>query len=264
MKKKTIIVLATLLTVAAWGYSNTFSFKLNYFMPRAQNGPNWPNGLWTKEFNLMSYTKSNFQDTSYGFAYEYFLTQQFSIVIGIDSFSKNKSGYYKDYVGYEMNDGLWAFDKDYASQNSFLLSHRLNIMIMPIQISFKITPFGRRSKFIPYISAGGSLNIWSVRIQGDQIYFKETAEFEDFYGNSLLAYRIYPVDIWEGQGFGKISFGYQVSGGLMFPVANRMTLDIEFKYTNAKGKLTGAFQEFGFFDIDIGGYQIALGINYWF
>jgi hypothetical protein len=44
-------------------------------------------------------------------------------------------------------------------------------------------------------------------------------------------------------------------------VANRLTIDFEFKYSNAKGKLTSSFHGFGPFDI--GSYQFSLGINYW-
>jgi opacity protein-like surface antigen len=259
VKKKILAAMIVFLTVAALGYSNIVSFKVNYVIPRAQSGPGWPDSLWTSEFENMNYTKSNFQDTSFGFAYEYLLTQEFSLVFGLDTFSKNKSGYYKNYVGIQLDSGNWAFPNAY--QGDFAPMHRLNISITPAQLSIKIAPFGRRNKLIPYVGAGVGLYLWSIRMQGDIIDFSGGEDFVDLSGNIITGYPIYQVDVLEGENFGKISFGYHVFGGLMIPVANRLTIDFEFKYSNAKGKLTSSFHGFGPFDI--GSYQFSLGINYW-
>lgn len=259
VKKKILAAMIVFLTVAALGYSNIVSFKVNYFVPRAQSGPGWPDSLWTTEFENMNYKKSNFQDTSFGFAYEFLLTQEFSLVFGLDTFSKNKSGYYKNYVGIELDSGNWAFPNSF--QGDFAPMHRLNISITPAQLSIKIAPFGRRNKLIPYVGAGVGLYLWSIRMQGDIIDFSGGEDFVDLSGNTITGYPIYQVDAMEGENFGKISVGYHVFGGLMIPVANRLTIDFEFKYSSAKGKFTSSFQGFGPFDI--GSYQFSLGINYW-
>ena len=57
--------------------------------------------------------------------------------------------------------------------------HSLNISITPIQVSLKITPFGRRVKLIPYFGAGAGLYLWSVRMRGDMIDFSQPATYDD-------------------------------------------------------------------------------------
>lgn len=260
VKKKIFAAVIVFLSIAVVGYSNIVSFRVNYFILRAQSGPKWPDSFWTSEFENMNYKKSNFQDTSFGFAYEYLLTQEFSFMIGLDTLSKNKSGYYKDYVGVQAENGDWAFPNTY--QGDFAPMHRLNISITPLQLSLKITPFGRRNKLIPYVGGGVGLYLWSLRMQGYMIDFNDRYYYEDPISGDVPVYPIYPVDAMEGENFGKISFGYHAFGGLMLPVANRLTMDFEFKYSNAKGKFTSSFQGFGPFDI--GSYQFSLGLNYWF
>jgi hypothetical protein len=48
----------------------------------------------------------------------------------------------------------------------------------------------------------------------------------------------------------------------MIPVASRLAIEAEFKYNVGKGSLGEDFE--GFEDFDLGGYQISVGVNYWF
>jgi hypothetical protein len=61
----------------------------------------------------------------------------------------------------------------------------------------------------------------------------------------------------------KLSIGYHAFGGFMYAFANRITLEAEFKYNFAEGKVESkSFRDIGPFDLS--GYQISLGINYWY
>jgi opacity protein-like surface antigen len=61
----------------------------------------------------------------------------------------------------------------------------------------------------------------------------------------------------------KLSIGYHAFGGFMYAFANRITLEAEFKYNFAEGKLEAwSFRDSTPFDLS--GFQISLGINYWF
>jgi opacity protein-like surface antigen len=260
MKRHIVPTVLVLFALAAGpAFSNTVSFKLSYFVP-SMGYVNASDSFWKTEFDNMSFTKTNFQDSSFGFAYEYFLTREFSLIFGIDTYSKNKAGSYKDYVGYTIDNEDWAFPNDY--QGDFMPGHSLNISITPIQVSLKVAPLGRRVKLIPYFGAGAGLYIWSLRMQGDMIDFSQPATYDDPQYGPIPVYPIYPVNAIEGENFGKIAFGYQVFGGVQFPIGNRLTLEAEFKYNHAKASLGDAFQ--GFEPLDIGGFQISLGLNYWF
>lgn len=257
MKKRIILAIAVLAAAASLGFANTISFKVGYFVPSLKSD------FWDTELANMSFLKSNFRDATFSFSYEWFLTRELSLVVGIDTYSKNKTGYYKDYVGIQFDDGDFAFPAQYYN-GDYTPSHRLSVSITPLQFSLKIAPFGRRGKVIPYLGAGVGFYLWSVRMQGDFVDFSREYITQDKYADSY--YPIYSVDALERVRFSTIAVGYQVFGGLQLPVANRLTVDFEAKYSSAKGKMgTDPNEGFtGFQPLDLGGVQFSLGINYWF
>jgi len=248
MKKLLSLMAMMLLIIPALSRADLVTFKVGYFIPRAESD------LWQTELENMSFTKSNFQDTNFGFTYEYFLSRQLSLAITIDGYSKNKVGVYEGYVGYQDYDGDWAYPDEFIGE--FSPSHNFNVSITPLQVSLKIAPLGRGERIIPFIGGGVGIYLWNVRLQGDLIDFSDpwwdTA-------NEVTIYPIYPTDAREES---KISFGYQVMAGLMVPIANRISLEGEFKLNKAEGNLTEAFE--GFEPFDLSGYTITIGLNYWF
>jgi hypothetical protein len=262
MKKHLALSVIVLLTAASLAFSNTLTFKINYFMPRLEHNK-LEYDFMKIEFSQMSYAKSNFQDTSFGIYYEYFLDGRFSLVFGVDTFSKSKAGYYNDYIGIEDSDGLWAFPNDY--QGDFTPGHTLDISITPLQLSFKIAPFGRRANIIPYVGAGVGLYLWNLRMRGDLIDFSDPWIYEDPDYGDVDIYPISGVDAREGENFPKATIGYQLFGGIMFPIGNRLTIEAEFKFSHASGKLKDFFTGFEPNNLfDLGGSQVSIGLNYWF
>ncbi len=249
MRKSLILFLALIFLTPTLGFSRIFTFKAGIFVPRAQSD------LWITEFDQMSFTKNNYITTNFGFAYEYFLTREVSLVIGVDSYSKNKLGSYNDYIGISLVEGDFAFPiEDY--QGDFFPNHAFNVTITPIQLSLKLSPMGRTGKIIPYVGGGVGLYLWNVRLNG---YF---IDFDDVYiyiPDNIDIFPIDPVDAWENN---RLSFGYHAFGGVMVPFTRRMTVEVEFKYNRADGQLKEAF--IGFEPFDLTSYQVSLGLNYWF
>lgn len=248
MKKLLILITIMVLLIPALSRADIVTFKVGYFIPRAESD------LWQTEFENMNFAKSNFQDNNFGFTYEYFLSRQLSLAISVDGYSKNKVGVYVGYVGYQDYDGDWAYPDNFIGE--FSPAHNFNVTITPLQVSLKIAPLGRGEKIIPYIGGGVGLYLWSVRLQGDLIDFSDPWWDTT---NNVEIYPIYPTDAREEN---KISFGYHILAGLMIPVANRISLEGEFKLNMAKGNLTEAFE--GFEPFDLSGYTITIGLNYWF
>ncbi|MFB0565484.1 MAG: hypothetical protein ACETWK_07375 [Candidatus Aminicenantaceae bacterium] len=253
MRKYLIIMFGLLLLVPSLVFSDAASFKVTYFIPRAQSD------LWEIEFENMDFSKSSFQNTSMGFSYEYFLTREISFLIGIDTYSQRKVGLYKDYDGITFDEGDFAFLKDYGFEGDFSISHVFDVSITPIQLSMKLAPTGRRFRIIPYLGAGVGIYLWNVRLQGDSIDFDDIWEYEDEDGWVYEIYQIYLTDAREEN---KINFGFHAFVGFSYPIARRMSIDTEFKFIMAKGNLTEGFE--GFEPFDLSGYQISLGLSYWF
>jgi hypothetical protein len=241
------------------GFSHAISVRLGYFVPRASTDSE----LWAIEFENMDFTKPNFQNAVLGFSYEHFLTRELSVVFGFDGYSQSRYGYYRDFVGYSFEEGDFAFPIDY--EGDFDIGHGFSTSITPIQASLKIAPFGRRSGIIPYLGGGVTLFIWGVKLQGSMIDFDDDSwVYEDPDYGDVQIYPIYETNArWETQ----LAVGYHAFAGLMIPFARRVAFEAEFKYNYGKGKLDkgredDAFQ--GFNNFDLSGFQISLGINYWF
>ena len=265
MKKKILLTLMAVFLVSSLSSANTFSLKANYFVP---NGPKFatsPDSLWNIEYENMDFRKSAFQGWSFNLSYEYFLTRELSLEFSIDAFySKNVSGDYWDYLGFEYDSEWWAVPAEYDEYMdlyTFYTGHRLKVSITPVQLSLKIMPFGRRGKFMPYIGAGIGAYFWNVTMQGDMIDFNDEYVYESTTGYDLPVYPIYEVDARESENFAKVTLGYHVMGGIMLALGRNMTLDIGAKYNIAKGRMTEGFE--GFDPFDLGGFQFSIGVNYW-
>jgi hypothetical protein len=247
MKRILSILVVLLLVSPGVMFADIITFRLGYFFPTASSE------LWQIEFDNMTFTKTEFAGSTFGFAYEYFVTNNFSVQVVFDGYSKNKSGFYQDYVAYEFSDGTWAYPGDF--EGDYVPGHAFKISVTPIQLSLKIAPLGRRGRLIPFIGGGIGVYVWSARLQGDLIDFDDVWWDEDF---DVEVYPIYFADIRDDN---KLAFGFHGLAGAMFPLANRISIEGEVKYNFAKGSLD---RFVGFDKIDLSGLQISLGINYWF
>ncbi len=252
MKKTFSLIALFAILLPGLASAGAITFRIAYFIPQANSE------LWNIEFENMSFQKSDFHNTALGFTYEHFLTREVSLVFGFDSYSQSRSGTYLDYVGYSFAEGDFAFPSDY--QGDFFLGHSLSVSITPIQFGLKLTPLGRRSGFIPYLGGGVSVYIWNVRLVGDMVDFNDDSwVYDDPDYGEVQIYPVYPTNARDETRF---AVGFNGFAGFMIPFASRVAFEGEFKYNFGKGSHGNAFQ--GFDKFDLGGYQISLGINYWF
>jgi len=259
MKRPLILIAAAILLLPSLGLANTVTVRLGFFMPGFKDFEGTGNSLGFIEFDQMSFKKSDFYEGVVGVTYDYFVSRQLSLGISLDTYSKGKAGYYRDWVGYSFEEGDFAFPPDYEGE--FSIAHNLNISITPVILSFKLTPLGRRNAIVPYLGAGVGIYFWSVSMRGEIIDFADEWIYEDPDYGDVTIYGIAPVSSHDSN----VSFGYQAFAGIMIPVAQRLTIDIGAVYSAARGKFRNRDYGFeGFDDFDLGGFTIAAGINYWF
>jgi opacity protein-like surface antigen len=250
MKKYLLVFVALSLLIPGFAFSDLVTFKVGYFFPRANSD------LWQLEFDQMTYEKTDYQATAFCFTYEYFLSNQISLTLSLDGYNKKKVGTYLDYVADTVEQEIYAFDYGQGSS----ISHVFTVGITPIQASIKLTPLGRRASIIPYLGGGVGVYMWTVRLQGETIDFSNPQEFFDTdLGEVVIGYPVYPTDIRVES---KFTIGFQGFVGVMVPIANRVSIEGEFKFNTADGNLDPDFQ--GFENFDLSGYQVTIGINYWF
>ena len=248
MKRISIFILLLAVISAGPVFSDIVSFKLGYFFPSANSD------LWTTEFENMTLQKSDYTSSIFGFAYEYFVSREIAIQVSVDGRNKQKSGFYLEYDGLEDFDGNWAYPIG-SIVPDFTPTHQFSVSVTPLQMSVKYTPFGRTQRIIPYIGGGVGLYIWSVRLQGDFV------DFDDVYEDVDLGVEVYPIDFADVRDENKLAVGFQVLTGAIFPLASRMSIEAEVKYSFAKGTMNNFI---GFESFDLGGLQLSLAMNYWF
>jgi opacity protein-like surface antigen len=234
----------------AYLFSSEVKLKFGIFYPSANSD------LWTTEFENMTFAKDSFVDAIVGFEYEYTINRNLSLVFEISSFSKNKAGDYKDWVGdYIEGYGYFAYPKGVI--DGYAISHVFGVSITPLQVSFKFSPVGRRAFIRPYFGAGVGVYFWRCRLEGDTPLFDEAHEWYD------VDYGVYIYEIWESyvRDENNINFGWHVMAGLSFPLGVRMSIFGEFKYNKAQGELD-KFE--GFEPFDLSGSQISFGFSYRF
>ncbi|MGB3862334.1 MAG: hypothetical protein WA915_09630, partial [Candidatus Aminicenantaceae bacterium] len=186
MKKYLVVFVALFLLIPGFAFSDLVTFKVGYFFPRANSD------LWQDEFDQMTFEKGDFQNTIFCFTYEYFLSNQISLAVSIDGYSEKKAGSYLDYVGDIVDDQIYAFDYGQGSS----ISHVFTVGITPLQASVKLTPMGRRASIIPYIGGGVGVYIWTVRMQGDTIFFDDPTLFwDENLQKEVTGYPVYPTDV---------------------------------------------------------------------
>jgi hypothetical protein len=249
MKKIGMILMLLMLVSPSLVYSDLVTFKIGYFFPRAGSE------LWETEFLNMTFNKHDYTGSIFGFAYEYFLTREIAVQISVDGYTKQQSGAYLDWDGLIDYDGRWAYPRESLAYVDFIPQHVYSVSITPIQMNIKFTPLGRANRIIPYIGAGVGLYIWSARLQGDLIDFEEIWEDIDL---GVIIHPVYSADIRDEN---KLAIGFQGLGGIILPLASRVSFEGEFKYNFAKGTLD---RFIGFDRLDLSGYQISLAMNYWF
>lgn len=206
MKKRLIILLAIVLLIPGFVFSDIVTFKVGYFIPRAQSD------LWEIEFENMDFSKSDFTGTNFSIAYEYFVTNQLSFMVSVDGYTKQKAGIYEGYVGEDI-DG-WPYAFDYGE--GYGISHVFSVSVTPLQLSLKLTPLGRRSKLIPFIGGGVGIYLWNVKLQGEIIDFDSWDWFYDpNIDEDVPGYYIEQADLRDEN---QVKVGFHVLGGIMVPV----------------------------------------------
>jgi opacity protein-like surface antigen len=258
MKKHLILALAALFLIPALAFPNIMSLRGGYYFPKTSGGPN---SLWQIEFDQMSFEKSDYNASTFGFSYEYFVSRLLSFEFSIDTYSsKRKFGYYMDYVGYTISDNDYAFPAAYY-EGDFSISHNFHFSVTPVQFSVKILPAGRRNKFIPYFGGGVGLYFWNVGMRGSIVDFADEYVYTDPDLGDVPIYGIAQTDAREET---RTAVGYHAFAGLMFPIGDRITLSAEVRYHAAKGhfKDDSAFQDFD--DFELGGTALMAGLSYWF
>jgi hypothetical protein len=259
MKKLTVLAAGLLLLVPSLAFSDSFSLRLGYFMPRALSNNYFAahdNSLWTIELSQMSFRTSDYRGLTFGASYEYFVNKTVSLALTVDSFRRDKTGYYDDWVMFSLDEGDFAFP--YADYDGDDIFHSFRVSSTPLQLSVKFAPLGRKARLIPFVGGGAGIYFWNVAMYGQYVDFGDPWVYTD---PDLGDVDIYPVADLNARENG-IAFGWHAFAGIQVPVGYRTTIEAEVRYHSAQARFNDWFLDFDKFDL--GGIALTAGFSYWF
>lgn len=264
MRKAFCLAAALLVFVPSLALAGTFSLRVGYYMPSFKS-VNPENSLWDIEFENMSFNKKDFRGVTLGIGYEYFVNKQISLAITVDTFNRDRIGYYRDYVGYPFTEGDFAFFVDDLPSDlnidAFDVIHGFKIGMTPVQLSLRFTPLGRKSRLIPFVGGGAGLYFWSVELRGEIIDFADEYIYTDPVAGDIPVYPVLADQLGRERGQ---TLGFHAFGGIQIPLGYRWTLEAEARYHWIKARLGAESWFQGFEDMDLGGLALTVGFNYWF
>jgi hypothetical protein len=226
------VVAAAVLAVPASVSAGNLTLRGGGFFPSANST------LFTDDSDL--YTREGFGDAlppgiqksdwtgfTGGVAYFSKIAPNVELGVSVDGYSRQLDTSYRKYT---RPDGSEIFQT-------------LRLRMVPIGLSMRLGPTGRRAKVAPYLEFGG-----------DAIDYKyeEFGDFVDFFDESL------PVvsDSFVSNGWG---FGFHVAGGLKVPINPDFSIVGEGRYQWAKDHLDEDFRLSN--EIDLGGWSATVGFN---
>jgi hypothetical protein len=201
-------------------YAQSLNFKVGLFNPSLQSD------LWEINMENLVFDKEDLQGQFYALEYEQFMGRNLSFSVEAGYYTKDHYSFYRDY---EYDDGS-EIEQNVALQFGSL------------EVGFKLYPMGHRSKFAPYVGAGGGVYYWKYEQWGDFIDFENDTVDEGEYVETS-AY----------------SPGFNGKAGFVFRWVRSFGISAEVRYQYLKGNLSSFFE--GFEKLDMSGVSINIGFH---
>jgi hypothetical protein len=191
--------------------------------------------LWDENFDYLTYEMEDFDGSSFGMEYNWFMNDLVTLGFGFDYYSQSVSTEYRDYIA---DDGLPIY------QN-------IDLNVVPLTVTVKITPFGNGAPkygknqgfaIVPWI--GGGVGIYAFTYQED-------GEFIDFWDDSIFNATFISDS--------EAAFGYHLAGGLVVPLSSKFDVFAEVRKFWAEGELGPDFE--GFEPLDLSGITFIGGAS---
>lgn len=130
----------------------------------------------------------------------------------------------------------------YTRPDDSEIGQTLDVTVVPVGLTLRLVPPGRRGLIKPYASFGADLLVWKYEVYGDVI---------DFGDPSL------PIVYGEHKSTG-VTPGLHVAAGLRVPITYDLSLTAEARYQWAEANMGG---DFGQNRIDLTGASANIGIR---
>lgn len=223
----TLALTIALLGGAAPSQASGLDLRLGAFFPSAESN------LFSdaKELYFVD-PKKDFTSFTGGIEFNTQLVDYVELGLSVDGYDKSWDTSYRDYLHPDGGE----------------IRQTLKFDIVPIGLTVRFVPTGRRVRVAPYLAVGADLIWWQWREYGEFIDFRDPDN--PIVGDSFES------DGWTG--------GFHVAGGLRVRVSHDFQITAEGRYQHAKTTMGDDFAptEPGFEnEIDLSGWSATVGVH---
>jgi opacity protein-like surface antigen len=209
-----------MLIAPASTFASGLELRIGGFFPRGHSD------LFSDVDELYGARKQDFQGVSGGVEYSFNATDHVEFGVHLDGYGRRVETTYRDF---EREDGSPIFQD-------------LTLTVVPLGVSVRLLPAGRRARVSPYLTAGADVIFYKYEEQGD---------FIDFFTDDLEI----ASDAFVSEGAAP---GFHVAAGLRVPVSHDFDVTGEVRYQQARTRMNDDFSENR---IDLSGVSGTVGVR---
>lgn len=222
--RATALALALILGGTAPAAASGLDIRLGAFFPQADSD------LFRDAEELYTVGKGDWPGPTGGIEYSRRVGSNVEVGFHLDGYGRSVRTQYRDFV----------------NENGSDIRQRLRLNIVPLGMSVRFLPAGRRSrsrmKLEPYVAIGGDVIFYKYEADGDFVDF--VSDDLDIRSDAFLS---------EGA-----ALGVHGAAGVRVPVSHDVSITGEVKYQYAKTDMAGDFRQN---EIDLSGATATLGVH---
>jgi opacity protein-like surface antigen len=218
------MILGMFVTIPA--YSDSFYILASYVNPEAKSD------VFEQNRSETTFDPDDLNDFGFTFGYDHFIGE-----------FVNVGGSISVYEGETTVE-----DREFTFENGAPILREIRLRIIPIEANVRVLPIGRNYAVIPYVGAGAGIYIWEYEEFGDFVI--------DRFGDPFID---------TGSAFSDgADFGFNIHGGLQFPISRSVTITGEVKWIKVEGDLDPRGFDPAFEPIDLSTITYSAGVSFWF
>jgi len=215
-----IVGFGLMLAVPGSTFASGLELRVGGFAPRGHSD------LFSDVNELYGVRHQDFQGVTGGIEYSFNATDHVELGVHLDGYGRWVDSSYRDF---ENEDGSPIFQQ-------------LRLTVVPLGVSVRFLPAGRRARVSPYVTAGADVFFYKYEEQGD---------FIDFFTDDLDI----SSDAFVSEG---AAGGFHVAAGLRVPVSPDFSVTGEVRYQQARTRMNDDFSQNR---IDLSGVSGTVGVH---
>jgi len=221
-----VLTLGSLTALPVVASASGLDVRVGGFLPQANSN------LFSDDAQLYTVGKDSWKGATGGIEFSTGLARNVELGFHVDGYGRSNDTVYREFTHSDGSD----------------IAQTLKLTVVPVGVSLRLVPTGRRARVAPYVAVGGDLFFWQYEEFGDFIDFRNPT-------------RPIQSDSFQSSG---VTPGFHVAGGVRVPISYDFSIVGEVRYQWAKADLGGDFRPAPGeqpLRLDMSGTTVTLGLH---